>query len=309
MKKSAMVLVFLFVLVACAPRDAEPARPVDFRTGSEGLYMSFVPNLPPPKLFDAEPMSVMLQLENRGTSPLGKAGDNIYLSGFDTTIISNIPSSGALIPQLEGRGPFLPQGGIGSVSFTGLVSPLTAKRIDKYEPTILATACYGYETVASAQVCIDPNPFAPTSVQRVCSPGIVSTGSQGAPIAVTSVGVNPSPGKTRFEISIQNVGRGDVFKHGGQYLNSCSPYNLGLKFDEVDFLQVSDVMLSGKSIKASCKPVDRDGHIRLTNGQAKLFCETDQLSQQSPYLTPLNIILKYGYRSTIATRVEIRPVS
>jgi hypothetical protein len=187
---------------------------------------------------------------------------------------------------------------------------LTGKRIDKYTPTVLATACYNYETIASAQVCIDPNPFAPTSVQRVCLPTTVSPGSQGAPIAVTTVGVDASPGKTRFTIQISNVGGGDVFKFGPQYMDSCSPYNPGLGYDEIDYVQVGEVSVADVSIRETCKPLDiRDGHIRLTNGQATLFCEFVGMREQSPYVTPLNIILRYGYRQSIARPIEIRPVS
>ncbi len=309
MKKSA-ILFFLFLLAACAPRQAEVSQPVDFRTGSQGLYMGFVPNLPPPRLFAPGPFDVMLRVENRGTSPLGGPLDTIYLSGFDNTIITGISTTGLRIPVLEGRGPFVPQGGIDTVSFnrpTPTLTSLTGRRIDKYVPTILATACYSYETVASAQVCVDPNPYAATSAAKVCTPAPVATGSQGAPIAVTNVLVDASPGKTRFTINIQNVGGGDVFREGAEFLTKCNPYNPGLSFNEIDSVQVADVLISGRSLLNTCRPRDNTGHIRLTNGQAQLFCEFPTPPGQNPYLTPLNIILRYGYRQSISTMVEIRP--
>ena len=308
MKKSVLAVLLLAILIACAPRSELP-EPVDFRTGSEGLYMSFVPNLPPPRLFDREPFNAMIQIENRGTHDIGYAGDKIYISGFDNTIITGIRSDGEPIPDIEGRGPFIPQGGIDTVNFRGTISSLTGRRIDKYQPTILATACYTYETVASAQVCIDPNPYAPTAIERVCIPSTVGTGSQGAPIAITSVEVVAAPKKTRFTINLQNVGGGDVFRSGTRYLNSCNPYNPGLSFDEIDYVELLDVSVSGIDIRNDCKPVDNTGHIRLTNGQARLFCELSLPREQSPYLTPLNIILKYGYRQSIAIPIEIRPTA
>jgi hypothetical protein len=310
MKKSVLAVLLLILLVACAGgRKAEKPQPTDFRTGTQGLVMRFVPNLPPPRIFDREPFNAMLELENKGTSPLGAPTDRIYLSGFDNSIITGINTYGEQIPLMEGRGPFMPQGAVDTVSFRGTVQSLSAKRIDKYQPTILATACYNYETIASAQVCIDPNPYAPTSVQKVCIPSTVSTGSQGAPIAVTGVEVDPSPGRTRFTIRISNVGGGDVFRFGPQYMDSCSPYNPGLSFDEIDFLQVAEVGVSDVSIRETCKPLDNSQHIRLTNGQATLFCEYTSMREQSPYLTPLNIILRYGYRQSIAKPLEIRPVA
>ncbi len=310
MKKSVVIVFLLLFLMSCASRKAQTPQPQEFRSGSQGIYMTFVPNLPPPKVFDNTPLNVMAQVENRGTAPLGLTGlDRVYLSGFDNTIITGIPTDGVDVPLMEGRGPYMPQGGIDTVNFKGIIRPLTAKHIDKYQPTLLLTACYHYETIASAQVCIDPNPYSPTSTVKVCTPSTVGTGSQGAPIAVTSVEVVPSPEKTRFKISISNVGGGDAFRSGARYLNSCSPYVGGLGFNEIDFIRVADVIISGQSIKASCKPLDRDNHIRLTSGQAQLFCEFDAPPGQSTYLTPLEILLDYGYRSSISRQIDIRPVS
>lgn len=310
MKKSVVIVFFLLFLIACAGRRAQTPQPQEFRSGSQGVYMTFVPNLPPPKVFDREPLNVMIQVENRGTASLGLAGlDSIYLSGFDNTIITGIPTTGVEIPLMDGRGPYMPQGGIDTVNFRGIIRPLTARHIDKYQPTLLVTACYHYETITSAQVCIDPDPYAPTSAVKVCIPTTVGTGSQGAPIAVTSVEVVPSPEKTRFKISISNVGGGDVFRSGIRYLNSCSPYVGGLGFNEIDFIRVVDVMISGQSIKSSCKPLDRDSHIRVTSGQAQLFCEFDAPPGQSAYMTPIQILLDYGYRSSISRQIDIRPVS
>ncbi len=307
--KKCVILLFL-LLLACAPRKAEgPQQPVDFRTGTQGLFMEFVPNLPPPRLLSPGPFDVMLRVENRGTSPLGGPLDTVYLSGFDNTIITGILTTGARIPTLEGRSAYVAQGGIDTVSFKGNIAPLAGKRIDKYQPTILATACYNYETVASAQVCVDPNPFAPTAVAKVCTAGPVSLGSQGAPIAVTNVLVDASPGKTRFTVNIQNVGGGDVFRNGVEFMTKCNPYNPGLAFDEIDYVQVADVSISDVRIKPSCKPRDGTDHVRLTNGQATLFCEFSTPVGQSPYLAPLNIVLRYGYRQSIVRQVEIRPIA
>ena len=296
--------------MSCQPASTgQPQQPVDFRSGSQGLDLQFVQNLPPPRLFDRDPFNVMIQVENKGTGKIGGGADRLYISGFDHNIITGIGTDGISIPPLDGRGPYLPRGGFDTVSWKGTVFSLTDKRVDKYQPLLLVTACYNYETVASAQVCIDPNPFTATSVQKVCTPSSVGTDSQGAPVAVSNVKVEPAPGRTRFIITVQNVGGGNVFRQGGQYLTKCSPYNQGLSFDEVDYVQVADVTLSGQSIRASCKPLDKDQHVRLTSGQAQLYCESANLQGQSTYLTPLNVILRYGYRQSISRQVEIRPIS
>ncbi len=304
MKKS--VIFLLIVLLGCAGTTTKDstAQVSDFRVGTEGLSMSFVPNLPPPRLFGGEPFNAMIQIENKGTADFQPGSLFIYLSGFDPTIITGLYSTGQGLNEiLRGRGPYMPKGDVSAVNFNGRIAALP---VDKYNPTIMATACYEYTTTAGAQVCVDPNPYAPTSIQKVCTPSAVSLGSQGAPVAVTSVEVNPSPGVTRFTIHISNIGGSTVFKPGK--LAECSPYGAGLTFNDVDFVQVVDVKISGSSIKNKCRPIDKD-FIRLTNGVASLFCELpkESLRGEAAYLTPLNVVLKYGYRQSISTSLDIRP--
>src|SRR3989344_6285517 len=310
MRKS--VIVLFVVLLSCTQfnRGTEQNQPTTgYRTGSQGLLITFLPNLPPPRVFDRDPFNVVLQVENLGTGRVGNGLDRLYISGFDHNLITGIGTDGIPLPLLEGRTQYINRGGLDTLSYRGTIRSLTEKRIDKYQPLILATACYHYETIANAQVCVDPDPYAPTSTARVCTPTAVGTGSQGAPVAVTNVQVDAAPGKTRFTINIQNVGGGSVFRTGNQYLAKCSPYNPGLAFDELDFVQLADVMISDTSIKASCKPLDRDSHIRLTNGNGQIFCELSAPQGQTPYLTPLNVVLRYGYRQTIAKPVEIFALS
>ena len=65
-------------------------------------------------------------------------------------------------------------------------------------------------------------------------------GTQGAPIAVTSVDVDAAPRVTRLRIQISNVGGGTVFKSGGDYLSKCSPYHsAGLRYNDVDYVTLS----------------------------------------------------------------------
>ncbi|HLF54642.1 MAG TPA: hypothetical protein VI612_02895, partial [Candidatus Nanoarchaeia archaeon] len=112
MKKSVLVIIGLLILASCAAQQpAGKPQPQEFRSGSEGLRLAFATNLPPPTLFDTEPFNALIEIENRGTYDVGGPGDKIYLSGFDPTIIQGIDAFGKQIPPLEGRGPFVPQGG------------------------------------------------------------------------------------------------------------------------------------------------------------------------------------------------------
>jgi len=300
-------IVLLLILASCraaAPQTKEQAAGFaqEFRRGTEGLYMRFAQNLPPQRLFSGEELLVLLELENRGTFTLGGPGDRVYISGFSPNIISGISPAGEQIPLLEGRSQFITQGGFDTVKFQAATRFLE----DRYPVTLLATACYAYETVAPLTVCVDPNPYAPVIRQRVCVPQNVPMGSgQGAPIAVKTVEVDASPGRMRFKIHVQNVGGGEVFRAGVQMLGKCGPGG-GLGFDEIDFVELADVIVDGISIRGSCKPLD-NGHIRLTNGQGLVYCEYDRPRGEAAYVAPMTIVLHYGYRMGLFHNMEILP--
>jgi len=309
MKKAFIIIIGILLLAACRPATKD-IRAQDFRYGTEGLAIRFVPNLPPFRLFDNEDFNAVIEVENRGTFTIGQGGDKIYISGFDPSIITGISTYGEQLSLLEGRDVYKPQGDVDTVAFKGRVQYLKQKKIDRYPTTILATACYTYETVATANMCLDPNPYSATIKQRVCTPGAVSLGGgQGAPIAVTTVEEDASPGRARFKIHIQNAGKGEVFRYGLQYLGKCSPYSEGLAFDESGYVQLADIMIAGVSIKSSCKPLDVD-HIRLDqSGSAVIYCSLDSVRGQAAFVSPLTVILRYGYRDSTYTNIEIIPSS
>jgi hypothetical protein len=300
-------ILLLLVLAACragVPQTKEQAAGFaqEFRRGAEGLFMRFAPNQPPVRLFSGEQLSVVLEVENRGTFTIGGPGDRVYVSGFSPNIISGISPAGEQIPLLEGRSQFISQGGFDTVKFQAATRILE----DRYPVTLLASACYSYETVAPLTICVDPDPYAPMIRQRVCVPQNVGMGGgQGAPVSVNMVEVDASPGRTRFKIHVQNVGGGEVFRAGVQMLNKCSPGG-GLSFDEIDYVELADVIVDGVSIRNSCRPLDL-GHIRLTNGQGVVYCEYDRPRGTAAYVAPMAVVLHYGYRNSLYHNMEILP--
>jgi len=86
-------------------------------------------------------------------------------------------------------------------------------------------------------------------------------------------------------------------------LQRCSPYSQdGLSFNEVDYVKVTDVSLGGQPL--TCRALGEDNHVRLSNGQGVFVCEAPARGN-SAYTTQLTVALDYGYRSEIATSVEL----
>ncbi|MBN2112425.1 hypothetical protein JW707_04995 [Candidatus Woesearchaeota archaeon] len=310
MKKALVISILVLMIAFSGCREGLGGRkePVaGYRTGSQGLVINFMPNYPRTQMYDDEPFDVIIELRNKGSYATGFGGDRIYLSGFDIGIITGISTNGERLPsEFEGITEYNADGGYDTIQFSGQVYPLSMKKVDRYPATVLATVCYGYKTTASDNVCIDPNPFASTTERKVCTPGPVSFGTQGAPIAVTTVEVDPTPRITRFKIHISNVGGGTVFKYGGDYLAKCNPYHTrGLEFNEIDVVRLTGVSVAGKTITPSCKPMDNEGNVRLINGQATVFCELGNLGTGPAYTTPLTVEVDYGYMSTVSKQIEI----
>jgi len=100
MKKIIITTILLFVLGCTylpgqqAPVEEPISYTEGYRTGSDGLRLMFVQNIPPAKLYETEPFAAMIELTNEGASQLGGPGDRIYLSGFDPALIIGIPTTG-----------------------------------------------------------------------------------------------------------------------------------------------------------------------------------------------------------------------
>lgn len=309
MKRGVVTILCVLFLLGCTSGGSTNQPRENWRTGNEGLYVNWLPNLPPPRIYDDQPVEAVIDIENHGAAPVGGPGDKIYLSGFDPNIITGITTSGATIPQMEGKNEFGP-GGIGTVSFKGVIRALGFRNVEKYTPRMLLTSCYGYETIGADNVCIDPDPYASSNAPKVCTPSSVSMGgSQGAPITLGPIEVEPSPGRTRFKITVTNSGRGDVFKPGTQQLDKCSPYSdSGFDYADLDTVQITDVSVSGVSILPSCRP-STNGFLRLQNGRGQIYCELTNIPGNTAYTTTITVKAIYGYRETQTRDLTILKVS
>ncbi|MBV6343198.1 hypothetical protein HWQ67_16585 [Candidatus Magnetobacterium casensis] len=124
-------------------------------------------------------------------------------------------------------------------------------------------------------------------------------------MAVSTVKLESSPGTTRFTIQVQNVGRGQPFKPGVQYLAKCSPHDQqGLAYNELGYVQIMDVRVADMSIIASCRPLD-NGNLRLGTGGGSLYCQYDHITGNTAYVTPIVVKLRYGYKETLRQDITI----
>ena len=114
------------------------------------------------------------------------------------------------------------------------------------------------------------------------------------------------PSRTRFKINVKNVGGGEVYRFGTQYLSQCSPYSSApLEYTDLDYVRVEDVSIGGQSILSSCNPPLDDGHMRLIKGQGSMYCTLTNIQTNTAYTTPITVKLRYGYRQTLFKNLDI----
>ncbi|MBI4144168.1 hypothetical protein HY486_02890 [Candidatus Woesearchaeota archaeon] len=299
--KRILILALLFV-IACQQGNQQGQVAEAFRTGSEGVRTNFVATAPPDKIFDTESFFAAIDVENLGAFNIGAPGDRVYLSGFDPRIITGIPAGGIQIPLLEGKNQFNPRGSQTQLTFTGGITRITG---DFVPQPIQATTCYKYQTQATTTTCIDPDPRSTGVRPKVCTPTNVALGTQAAPVAVSTIEVQPQPGKTTFRIIVNNAGNGEAFRNTPQTMSKCDPQQK-LAFDEIGYVEVTDVKVGGTSIKPSCRPLDRQ-HIRLdsTSKTGQFVCDFTTGPGTAPFVSPITVTLTYGYRNTIQKQVTI----
>ena len=281
------------LLVGCAAGGEEPSR-AEWKIGTQALEMNFLEGTPPPVIYDGDPVDISLELWNRGASPL--VGD-LYLTGFDESIFTGISKRPHPISIQDSRTRYNTEGGYDNFRVSGrLIMPDSS---DTFTTNIKAVACYFYETIADVQVCIDPEPNRRDTSTDACQARDVSVGGgQAAPVAVTRVEVEPTPGRTIFRITLRNVGGGTILNEN--VVDDCLDSNV--VFADTNWLYIESVRL-GLNDFLQCEP---QNPVRVSGGQAVISCVADGLKGTSSYSSVLTIEASYGYREDISQPVQLR---
>ncbi len=326
LKKITIIILLLFLASSCSGSSSSKTSIENVRTGTEGISMAFLPNNPPDVVHaekDYDTFDVTLEMRNNGAYPQpdenNKLGLQVYLSGFDKNIV-DIPQAETMKISngLLGKSTINPLGGLDLLTFKGKIN-IDKLNVQIYEPILMATACYRYETTAGPQVCIDPDPYAEIREKQVCMVSDAKLSSQGAPVAVTEIGEEAMAEKTQFKITIKNVGNGDVLTSDAAE-TKCNP---GVKRSEGASITREDVnkvflqSVKVADVQLECGPFTDQakgtvGYIRLINNEGFVLCNLeksryDQYKRSSAsFTTPLVINLVYGYRNTIQRKLTIK---
>lgn len=341
-----ITLISVLVLTSCNLGGRDTPNDVDPYVGSDGLRMDFVEENPPNIVYysgDSAEVNIMVELWNKGATDISMDyGDGmfgyVYLTGYDSSIISfsNNHMDGSngrimYIDDLDGKSDFNPEGGYDTINLHGTVTDFP-EDVNEYQPNFVVSACYEYETRATPMVCVDPEPYDVIN-EKACDPNMAPdiSGTQGAPVAVTSIKQINSREHIQFEIQLSNVGQGRIVASGA--LSQYCP--TAFKPEHMNLLEY-EVSLRGRWGDGECQPHYNDydtymsawntwnfgqyssnggigsvaGIVFLPQGQGKLFCKFTNPANEATgaYKTPLVIKLRYGYTQSIEKEVTIKNI-
>ncbi len=313
-----MIFVFascLLFILACGSGSSgdKPISDVNFRSGTDALEFGFVDDLPPDIVFEENGIIASLELFNEGASDI-KDGrilltyekNYIIFDGWARPGLEFIQGSGADGKfSLYGKSVHDVEGESGILS-----ANLRSKKLDTQTEThttsIAVTTCYPYSTVFSGSVCVDTDVYSTREVEKVCTVSDIGGGTQGAPLAISSVEVMMLPHaaqdmiKPQFVISLRNAGAGAVISPD-KIDDVCSQQ--AIKFEELNKAKIS---ASLSEIPLKCDPAE----VSLRDNQARTRCYLEEGISKSKgtYFAPLVVELDYGYTESISKEIEIRKI-
>jgi hypothetical protein len=301
-----LLLLFLFVLsfliISCNVVES------DTNLGTEGIVVSFADDLSY-TIYEGSPLSIVVNVNNKGRfdEPYGR----IVLSGFDPFIMPfselapNNNYAVIYLPEIEGVKPYNEEGGFETISFEILANNIYLSNFEKYEPKLMLSSCYYYETTANPTVCISSDPF--NTKLKICDPfKPIIMQSQGAPVAVTKIEQEPMKDFVNFIVTIEHIGNGNIVNINQESVDAC-PFLKHNNMNEVEF-----EMNLGNTLNPECTPNDK---VRLVNGKAVVFCKFQLRPESSQnfyseysedmYTKQLEIKLKYFYNTNVYKTLKI----
>jgi len=273
----------------------------EYHTGTEGLVIEFMDNMPPEKVYETDTFPAGIKLENKGAYDIknGYLLLNIEQDNLDL-------QKGSLKRSLEidGRSISNPYGESQTINYLLKANEL-GKETETLTSTIIATECYEYKTEFLKTVCVDTDFYNLKKVAKACSSeDIESSDGQGAPVSISKVESKMLEEddvlKPTFIVYITNNGNGQVI-NSDSVSAACS--ETGFSREDINYIKVSSFFAS-EGASLTCKP----DSVKLKDNMAVVRCvyEDGIDKNKESYSTLLKIELDYGYTQTISQSVQIR---
>jgi hypothetical protein len=294
------IMILVLILSGCTGggrSDATDDFYENFRQGTESLDIEFHDNIVREVFENQDPITIPVDINNEGAFPqTDEIMDfiaRVWVGGFDRNIIELIPEPQILSSEeLLGRGPTLPRGGETVVLLRGRTWELPQGK-PTIEQDIQVALTFTYRTLASAEVCIDPDPRSTTIREESCDVDDYRTlgigAGQGAPVSVDRVEETATRGQTLFKIYISNDDNGIIIHRDDIDKNPFSGYDIS----RTSKVRLTDINVGGIKL-TECRPGIGE-YVDLFDDEGYIFCKYDTNGITSTFKSHLNIQLDYGY--------------
>lgn len=253
--------------------------------------------------------------------------DSLYLDYIDGRLDSDDKTTPF---YLEGRSLVYPRGERNVINLGSFEVPEITRGLGQPSTTIKLDACYPYETTLTHTVCLDNDIFEEQTNPVCRNRGTYRFSGQGAPIVIREVEVTMIPEglsrdgqaslpielpdwvessddipqdeqfrlRPRFEIELENRGRGNVFLQDGE--QSIKDHCLQFSASESNRVYVQARLLTEE---LNC---NNDNIVRLRNGKGSIMCELDGVIERSNNIEDqLTIDAFYMYRTQTDKEIEL----
>jgi hypothetical protein len=334
MRRSLLALfASLLLLGGCGSGSFQPQ---NYHVGSDGLVLTFIPDMLPSEVYEGMTIPVLMQLANKGASDVNYSniifslkGDDFYVfisqdQQLNVTDYSGASANARLgaserpinVNMLHGKSLGYPDGEFLDLQSTVFFKPIVGLR-ESPKTQLFASVCYPYETQLGDALCVDANAFNGNKQRQVCSAQTLSYTNQGAPVAIVEIENRPSPMRVPlqggrgfadivqpvFLLHVRNIGRGTVLmpwpKDAAERKAGCA---LNVASSLLNGVMVN-ATLSGLNLSCSPNPLilqDDEGYTRC------VLPFSQEMALSAPnYLATFTATLRYLYRESISADISI----
>ena len=321
MKNYLIILAIAMVFVAGCGHipengnsDSLPKRSV---LGEKGLVLSFLKNAPPENLFPNTEMKVGLLIENKGAAQVDCSQRNgcgyFFVDGGEHIVIKNNGGGSGILKNMPGF-----RDALNGDVFRSRQKSIAEFSVHVNDPghtttaTIFANICYPYKTFMSTTVCVETAGYSVEENERLCNPKTIELISQGAPVAITRVEQSSifqgNEVKPRFKIFMKNVGGGFVIsKEANALKKACASESTNpIEGNIIGDVSIEEATLSGVTLNC------QDSSVILRGSNNFVLCTANQgfeANADDNFVSPLRILLSYGYQTAEARKVRIEVVN
>lgn len=301
--------ILALLLIAGCKGKTDTAVGAGFIGGKEGIVTALmVASGKTNEVLDAglEEFQVNLNIENKGEYPVKQDEVLTTITGVDYRSFSlQNPSQKNVEPVdkiRQEQGKRVPGGQIVLSFPASFVDDLPVDQI--YD--LGANVCYKYQTGATSSLCLRKEATKRGESTDACKiDEVKAIGSSSAPIQVTSLSQRPTgKNEVSFTITIENVGKGDVYppnfiQSNAQCLEKSdlkNKFQIGLSFPN-----------NRPSISCPALANSNQGQLQLIQGKTTLTCKVDTSQEQETTFTRSpNIQLDYTYKDIVSTKVTVK---